>query len=612
MVSRFSSPSPSVSPAARPASAPVSAASHAVSASPASSASSTAPHSLRPLRVGVVGAGPAGVYVSDILVRQLAAQGEALGLGPDAAGNVRVDLIERLPVPFGLVRYGVAPDHPAIKWIMAALEKAISRPQIHLVTGVAVGGDVSVPDLLAHEDLVIFATGARRDRVFDVPGADAPQVHGAARFVEWYDGYPTHDSPTRVSPPHGSPADDSPADGSLDASGSGPLGSGILGSASRSWDLSATDVAVIGGGNVALDVTRILAEPAQALRSTDIPEDVEKALESSGLRTVHIFVRRGPAQAKFSVQELRQLEALRNVRLRVDATDFDLDPDTLARAKADHETSAMLDELLAIRDRAQADAASESAQSSAASDPAGDSAGSSADFPARTVWFHFYSNPDAVLTNPSDSAAGSPRVRAIRVRRTSVDPSGALTLGDETREYPVQAVYTAIGYQPARVPGVPYDSTRLTLANRGGRIVDAVDGAGDCAVGGAVGSDAARDSRDVAEDGSLPAPLPREYATGWAKRGPVGLIGSTKADAKQTVAAILQDCSSDPRKGRNSQVDDAPTLQDWLRSRNIPFGTLEGWKRVDAAEKAEGARQGRPRGKIVSWEELVRLSETVR
>ena len=217
------------------------------------------------LRVAVIGAGPAGVYSSDIFLRQLKKLGEELGLGTEA----RIDLFEKLPVPFGLVRYGVAPDHPSIKFIASALEKTLDNPNIHLYCDVEFGKDVTLDDLLARYDAVLFATGAVKDKPLNLPGADLEGVYGAAKFVEWYDGYPT---------------------------------------GAREWPLTAENVAVIGGGNVAMDVARELMRNADDLKAkTDIPDNVYEGIGQNKAKVLHLFIRRGVAQAKFSVQELREI-----------------------------------------------------------------------------------------------------------------------------------------------------------------------------------------------------------------------------------------------------------------------------------------------------------------
>lgn len=481
----------------------------------------TAEHSLRPLRIAVVGAGPAGVYASDILLRQLAEKGEELGIGTQAS----IDLFERLPVPFGLVRYGVAPDHPAIKWIMGALEKAIDNPNIRLFCNVDFGTDLHLDDLKQRYDAVIFATGAIDDRSFDIPGADLPQVHGAAQFVEWYDGYPQ---------------------------------------APREWNLSARSVAVIGGGNVAMDISRMIVKNADDLLATDIPANVYDGLKANEIKDLHLFVRRGPAQAKFSVQELRELEKLHGVQLIVDPADFDDAALAAAQESGDKLTRQMLDELGAIRSMA-ADMAR----------------GGGIDFegkPAmRRYHFHFFSRPVEVVDE--DGA-----VRALTIERTRVAADGSMQGTGEYENVPVEAVYHAIGYCPVRVAGVPYDEARHTLENAGGRVLTAA----------------------ASEGGE---PIPRVYATGWTKRGPVGLIGSTKSDAQETIANMLADFAADADHGRAADEPGADSIVELLRSRGIDFTGLDGWRRVDAAEREAGAAAGRTRIKIIDADQMHAISK---
>ena len=263
------------------------------------------------LRIAVIGAGPAGVYSSDIFLRQLKKLGEELGLGTEA----RIDLFEKLPVPFGLVRYGVAPDHPSIKFIASALEKTLDNPNIHLYCDVEFGKDVTLDDLLARYDAVLFATGAVKDKPLNLPGADLEGVYGAAKFVEWYDGYPT---------------------------------------GAREWPLTAENVAVIGGGNVAMDVARELMRNADDLKAkTDIPDNVYEGIGQNKAKVLHLFIRRGVAQAKFSVQELREMEKLPGVQLIINEDDFDLDDETIEVAGKDKLTRQMVEELFAIREMAE-------------------------------------------------------------------------------------------------------------------------------------------------------------------------------------------------------------------------------------------------------------------
>ncbi|RIY17521.1 glutamate synthase, partial [Bifidobacteriaceae bacterium WP012] len=344
------------------------------------------------VRIAVIGAGPAGVYSSDIFLRQLAKRGEELGLGTSA----RIDLFEKLPVPFGLVRYGVAPDHPSIKFIADALEKTLDNPNIHLYANVEFGKDVALEDLLARYDAVLFATGAVEDRPLRVPGADLDGVYGAAKFVEWYDGYPT---------------------------------------SKRTWPLEAKEVAVIGGGNVAMDVARELLRDPDYLRAhTDIPDDVYEGLQKNQTQTLHLFIRRGVAQAKFSVQELREMEKLAGVQIVINEDDFELDDETIEVAGNDKLTRQMVEELFAIRDMA------EDMEDGGNVDFEGNPAN-------RRYVIHFNSAPVEILGEDG-------RVKAIRVERTVTSADGIMSRTGEFEDYAVQAVYHAIGYHPAEVAGI--------------------------------------------------------------------------------------------------------------------------------------------------------------
>ena len=483
---------------------------------------------LRPLRVAVVGAGPAGVYVSDIFLRQLSQCGEELGIGTEAT----VDLFEKLPVPFGLVRYGVAPDHPAIKWIMGALEKTLNNPKIRLFSDVEFGKDITLSEMRRHYDFVIFATGAVDDRPLTIPGADFPQVYGAAHFVEWYDGYPT---------------------------------------GARQWPLDAAQVAVIGGGNVAMDISRLLVKNPDDLLGTDIPTEVLNELKSNKVQDLHLFIRRGPAQAKFSVQELRELENLRGVQIVVDPRDFDIDEATREVASQDKLTRQMLDELEVIRDMAATMAAGANE-----SDMGVDFEGNPA---TRRYFFHFYANPTEIL-------GVNGQVEALRVERTAVSAEGSMEGTGEFVDYPVRAVYHAVGYKPAEVTEIPYDNQRLTLRNVGGRIVN----------------EPGVQEREAGQPG---VPMQGLYSTGWAKRGPVGLIGSTKSDAMETVGNILDDLAAASDKGRTADADavaDDQAIVALLESRGVNFLDFEAWKRLDAYEHAEGAKVGREHIKVVDPE----------
>ena len=429
------------------------------------------------LRIAVIGAGPAGVYSSDIFLRQLKKLGEELGLGTKA----RIDLFEKLPVPFGLVRYGVAPDHPSIKFIASALEKTLDNPDIHLYCDVEFGKDVTLDDLFARYDAVLFATGAVKDKPLNLPGADLDGVYGAAKFVEWYDGYPT---------------------------------------GAREWPLTAENVAVIGGGNVAMDVARELMRNADDLKAkTDIPDNVYEGIDNNKAKTLHLFIRRGVAQAKFSVQELREM-----------AEDMEDDGDV-------------------------------------------DFEGNPAD---RKYYVHFNSAPTEILGEDG-------KVKAIRVERTETGADGKMRRTGEFADYPVEAVYHAIGYKPAEAPGITYDEhgAHLANANGDGRITTEADGG---------------EVRD------------RLYATGWAKRGPVGLIGSTKSDALAIVTNMLEDLAKAAEGGRVAEDRDPESIDRLLESRGVKPIDFAGWKKVDAFERAEGAKEGREHKKVIEPDQMRELA----
>lgn len=473
------------------------------------------------LRIAVIGAGPAGVYSSDIFLRQLKKLGEGLGLGTEA----RIDLFEKLPVPFGLVRYGVAPDHPSIKFIASALEKTLDNPNIHLYCDVEFGKDVTLDELLARYDAVLFATGAVKDKPLNLPGADLEGVYGAAKFVEWYDGYPT----------------------------------GV-----REWPLTAENVAVIGGGNVAMDVARELMRDADDLKAkTDIPDNVYEGIGRNKAKVLHLFIRRGVAQAKFSVQELREMEKLPGVQLIINEDDFELDDDTIEVAGKDKLTRQMVEELFAIREMAE----------DMEDDGDVDFEGNPAD---RKYYVHFNSAPTEILGEDG-------KVKAIRVERTETGADGRMRRTGEFTDYPVEAVYHAIGYRPAEAPGIAYDEHGAHLANANGD--------------GRITADA--DGGDVRE---------RLYATGWAKRGPVGLIGSTKSDALAIVTNMLEDLAKAAEGGCVAADRDPESIDRLLAERGIRPIDFAGWKKVDAFERAEGAKEGREHKKVIDPEQMRELA----
>lgn len=451
------------------------------------------------LRVAIVGAGPAGIYAGNILASSVR----------EAGGTVAIDLFESLPAPYGLIRYGVAPDHPRIKGIVSSLHEMLDAPSeiegrrsIRFIGNVEVGRDLSLDELHDRYDAVVLATGAIRDAALEVPGIDLPGSYGAADFVAWFDGHP--DVPTE-------------------------------------WALDAPEVAVIGNGNVALDVARVLAKHAVDLRQTEIADNVLSGLEASVVTDVHVFGRRGPADIKFTPIELRELGEVPDVDIVVYDEDF---AGLEGITPATNQLKVMLRILDSWRTRPSTGA-------------------------SRRLHLHFHHSPVAVL--------GENRVEGIRFERTAPTGDGRVVGTGELRDIPVQAVYRAVGYFGSPVLGAPFDDSRGVIPNVEGRVTDAAGAA-----------------------------IRGLYATGWIKRGPVGLIGHTKSDAMETIAHLLADAGADALPARTIERD----VLDLLADREVAFTTWNGWLDLDAHERALGESHlhTRERVKVVPRDEQVEIS----
>ena len=451
------------------------------------------------LRLAIVGAGPAGIYAADILLKA------------ERQFDVSIDLFEQLPAPYGLVRYGVAPDHPRIKGIITALRGVLDRGDIRVFGNVRFGEDITLDDLKKHYNAVIFATGSIRDTNLDIPGIDAVGSYGAADFVSWFDGHP--DVP-------------------------------------RTWPLEAQSTAVIGNGNVALDVARMLVKHAEDLLPTEIPDNVHAGLAASPVTDVHIFGRRGPAQVKFTPLELRELGDLRDVDMVVYDEDFDYDEASKA-AIASYKQVMVIDRAL---------------QSWRKLDSVNNAGGSA----SRRLHLHFYAKPVEVKKDADG------RVEALVYERTRPDGQGGVVGTGELREVPIQSLYRAVGYFGSPLPGVPFDKRHGVIPNHEGQVLH-------------------KDSNER---------VPGVYATGWIKRGPVGLIGHTKSDAMETVSHIINDQGSwwSPEDSSDEAI---PAL---LESRGVRWTDLAGWHRLDEHEIALGARHERARIKVVPRDEMVNIS----
>ena len=411
------------------------------------SAGPTSPRAPR-LRVAVVGSGPAGLYTAEALVKQSA-------LLPNPV-DIRVDVLDRLPTPYGLVRYGVAPDHKSIKSVANYLRRVLESPGVEFIGGVHFGTDVTREDLLRVYDAVVYATGAMRDRRLAIPGEDLPGSYAATDFVNWYCGHPD------IAP--------------------------------DAFTLDAESVAVIGVGNVAVDVARILARDPAELEETDIPEPAMAALRASKVREVHVIGRRGPAQAKFTTKELRELGELAGVATSVDPAELDLEGgfdasgESVALASADRRVRGNL---------------------VAMNGWAGDRADA-----ARKLRLLFWRRPVEIQQSSSGTTGG------LHLERTRLSADGKFEGTGDYETLPVQMVLRSVGYQSVPLPGVPFDPATHTVPNAGGRV--------------------------LSETGE---PLPGEYVAGWLKRGPTGVIGTNKADAAETVQALLADLAGGPDRG---------------------------------------------------------------
>lgn len=450
----------------------------------------------RAIRVAIVGAGPAGIYAADALLKSEAA----------ADPGVSIDLFERMPAPFGLIRYGVAPDHPRIKGIVTALHQVLDKPQVRFFGNVDYPGDLALDDLHRFYDAVVFSTGATADRPLDIPGIDLDGSYGAADFVSWYDGHP--DVP-------------------------------------RTWPLEAEKVAVLGVGNVALDVARILAKTADELLPTEIPPNVYEGLAGNRALEVHVFGRRGPAQAKFSPLELRELNHSPNIEVVVDPEDIEYDDGSIATRRGNKQADMVASTLenWAIRD-------------------VGDR--------PHKLYLHFFESPVEITGEDG-------RVTGLRTERTELDGTGNVRGTGRFRDWDLQAVYRAVGYLSEELPKLPFDPVSGTVPHEAGRVLDG--------------------------DG---AHIPSTYVTGWIKRGPVGLIGHTKGDANETVACLLADHAAGRLTAPAEPGEDA--IGTHLRERNVRYTTWEGWYRLDAHERALGEPQGRQRVKVVEREEMLDAS----
>jgi ferredoxin/flavodoxin---NADP+ reductase len=450
-----------------------------------------------PLRVAIIGSGPAGFYAAGHLLRS-------------KDHVVQIDMYDRLPTPWGLVRGGVAPDHPNIKSVSRVYEKTAEHPEFRFYGNVDFGTDIGHDDLTTHYHAIVYAVGAQTDRQMGIPGEDLPGSWAATEFVAWYNGHPDY--------------------------------------CDLEFDLSRERAVVIGNGNVATDVTRMLALTYDELAKTDVADHALDPLAESKVREIVVLGRRGPAQAAFTNPELLELGEMTDADVFVDPADVDLDP--LSREWLEGEASMTARKNVEIL----------------------------TDYSARKatgkrgrIVLRFLVSPIEII--------GDEKVEAIKICHNELhrDEDGTLRARqtDRTETIPAGVVFRSIGYRGVPLPGVPFDEGRCTIPNDRGRVLDP--------------------DRDALVKG--------EYAVGWIKRGPTGIIGTNKKDAQETVDLILEDLS----EGRllAPEAPDPDAVEELLRERKPDHVTYAGWDAIDRRERERGEPHGRPRVKFARMEELL-------
>jgi len=452
-----------------------------------------------PLRVAIVGSGPAGFYAAGHLLKSKS--------HPDLC--VQVDMFDRLPTPWGLVRAGVAPDHPNIKAVSRVYEKTAEHPEFRFYGNVELGRDLTRDDLIARYHAVVYAVGAQTDRRMGIPGEDLPGSWAATEFVAWYNGHPDYRD--------------------------------------LEFDLSAERAVVVGNGNVATDVARMLALTRDELAQTDVADHALDVLAESNVGEIVVLGRRGPAQAAFTNPELIELGEMTDADVFVDPGDVELDPLSKAfiESEAAHTTKKKNVEILT---------------GYAGREPLGK---------RRRIVLRFLVSPVEIL--------GTDRVEGLRIAHNELvegdDGSLRARPTDITEELDCGLVFRSIGYQGTRIDGVPFDERSCTIPNEGGRITDRSG----------------------------------EYAVGWIKRGPTGIIGTNKRDAQETVNSILEDLDADRLPAPADPERDS--MEALLAERQPDAVSYAGWQAVDRVEREAGEPHGRPRVKLCSFEELLEAAK---
>jgi ferredoxin/flavodoxin---NADP+ reductase len=454
---------------------------------------------MRP-RVAIVGAGPAGAFAAASLLR--------------ARGDAEIDFFERLPTPWGLLRAGVAPDHQEIKRLEDTFDRHTLERGCRFFGNVEVGSDLSHDELMRHYTAVIYATGAQTDKSLGIPGENLIGSRAATEFVGWYNGHPDFRD--------------------------------------LEFDLSTERVVVIGNGNVAADVTRILTLSLPELERTDIADHALEALRHSRVREVVVLGRRGPAQAAFTSAELRELGRLDGVDLRIEPGDAELDPvsrEWLAEQGTftAHKNVELLQEF--ARRPADPDA-------------------------ARRIELRFLRSPVEIR---GDGAVQAVDVVRNEIARGDDGSLRARPVDDAVETIECGLVLRSVGYRAVPLPGVPFEERRFVLPNDRGRV--------------------------HTPEGD---PLPGVYAVGWIKRGPTGILGTNKRDAEETVGRLVEDLRAgtlpEPASPRREQIEAL------LAERRPDLVTVEGWRAIDRREVGDGQAHDRPRVKLATRDELLQAA----
>ena len=449
-----------------------------------------------PLRVAIVGSGPAGFYAAEHLLKR-----------EDV--TVEVDMFDRLPTPFGLVRAGVAPDHPKIKSVIRVYEKTAAREGFRFFGNVEVGRDVTPAELADRYNAVVYAYGTATDRQLGIPGEDLPGSHAATEFVAWYNAHPDF--------------------------------------ADREFDLSAERAVVIGNGNVAADVTRMLALPRGELEETDTAEHAIDPIADCEVKEILVLGRRGPAQAAFTNPEVRELGEMAEADIVIDPGEMELDD--LSKQWLDSDDAD-------ITARKNVEIFTEFSQR----EPEGKK---------KRIVMRFLSSPIEIQ--------GDGKVERIVVGKNELqEKDGRISAVDTGERETIECgmVLRSIGYKGVPIEGVPFDETRGVIPNEAGRVKDA----------------------------------PGLYATGWIKRGPSGVIGTNKKDGQETVDTLFQDLEAGVIPDA-PMAGDREATEALLNERKPDHVTFEGWQAIDAAEVAKGEPLGRPRVKFVDVDEMVEASK---